>query len=87
MPQADSRDAHASVRQPAHRDLVEPSSRVQTGAESVAAPLIRSDAPKIKVLTHFQSVNAIRNLAVRARLLDSRTEVRVSQRDAALVAA
>ena len=40
-----------------------------------------------QVLTYFEPVNAIRNLAVCARLLDSWSEVRVSQRDAAVVAA
>jgi hypothetical protein len=39
------------------------------------------------MLTDFQSVNAIRDLAVRARLLDACTEVAVFQRDAVLVAA
>jgi hypothetical protein len=33
--------------------------------KSVAAPLIGSDAPNIKVLTYVEPVNAIRNLAVR----------------------
>jgi hypothetical protein len=39
------------------------------------------------VLTDFQPVNAIRDLAVLARLFDARSEVGVQQRDAALVAA
>jgi hypothetical protein len=39
------------------------------------------------VLTYFEPVNAIRNLAVLARRRDSRTEVCVLQGDAALVAA
>lgn len=51
---------------------------------------LRSSVPTpldVEMLTHFQPVNAIRNLAVRARLLDSRTEKGVSQRDAVSVAA
>ncbi len=87
MPQADSRDAHASVRQPAHRDLVEPRSGVQAGTKSVAAPLVRPDALDVEVVTDLEPVNAVGDLAVLARLLDSRTEVSVSQRDTALVAA
>jgi hypothetical protein len=39
------------------------------------------------MLTDFQSVNAVRDLAVLARLLDAWTEIRVLQRYAALVAA
>ncbi len=86
-PLPDLRDAHAPVRLPAHRDPVEPRSRVQARTKSVAAPLIGSDAPNIKVLTYFEPVNAIRNLAVRTRLLDAWTEIRMLQSDAALIAA
>jgi hypothetical protein len=39
------------------------------------------------VLTYFEPVNALGDLAVRARLLDASTEVGVLHRDAALVAA
>src|SRR5271155_3254846 len=81
------RDAHTSIRQTAHRDPVQPRSRVQTGAESVAAALVRADAPNIEVLTYFELVNAVGDLAVRARLLDARTEVGMPQRDAVLIAA
>ena len=87
MPLPDLRDAHTPVRLPAHRDPVQPGSRVQAGAKSVAAPLVRADAPNIEVLTCFEPVNAICNLAVRARLLDASTEIGVLQRDAPLVAA
>ena len=86
-PFPDLRDAHASVWLPTHRDSIQPSSRVQAGAESVAAPLVGADAPNVEVLTDLDSVNAARDLAVLARLLDSRTEKGVSQRDAVLVAA
>lgn len=86
-PFPDLRDPHAPVRLPAHRDPVEPRSRVQARTKSVAAPLIGSDAPNIKVLTYVEPVNAIRNLAVRTRLLDAWTEVGVLQSDAVLVAA
>jgi len=85
-PLPDLRDADAPVRQPAHRDLVEPSSRIQTGSESVAAPLIGSDAPNIKVLTYSEPVNSVGDLAIFARLLDSRAKVCVLQSDAVLVA-
>jgi hypothetical protein len=87
VPLPNFRDPHASIRQPAHRDLVQPRSRVQAGAESVAAPLVGGDAANIEVLTDPQPVNAVRNLAVRARLLDSWTEIRVLQSDAVSVAA
>lgn len=86
-PFADFRDAHAAIRQPAHRDLVEPRSGVQAGTKSVAAPLVRPDALDVEVVTDLEPVNAVGDLAVLARLLDSRTEVSVSQRDTALVAA
>ncbi|HWY52884.1 MAG TPA: hypothetical protein VNZ03_00370 [Terriglobales bacterium] len=86
-PFSDFRDAHASVRLPPHRDPVEPRSRVQARTKSVAARLIGSYAPNIKVLTYFEPVNAIRNLAVRTRLLDAWTEVGVSQRDAGSIPA
>ena len=86
-PFPDFRDAHAAVRLPAHRDPVQPRSRVQAGAESVAAPLVRADARNIEVLTDFQPVNTVGDLAVLARLLDARTEISVPQRDAVLVAA
>jgi hypothetical protein len=86
-PFPDLGDAHTAVRQPAHRDLVQPRSRVQARTKSVAAPLVCADAPNIKVLTYFEPVNAIRNLAVRTRLLDAWTEVGVSQRDAGSIPA
>ena len=86
-PFPDLRDPNASVRQPAHRNLVQPRSRVQAGAESVAAPLVGYDAANVEVLTNLQPMNAIRDLAVPPRLLDTRTKISVSQSDAALVAA
>jgi hypothetical protein len=43
--------------------------------------------PNVEVLTDLKPVNAVGDLAVFARLLDAGTEVSVSQRDAALVAA
>jgi hypothetical protein len=39
------------------------------------------------VLTYSETADAVGNLAMRARLLDTRTEVGVFQRDAALVVA
>jgi hypothetical protein len=39
------------------------------------------------VLTDFQPVNTLGNLGVLARLFNSRTKIRVSQRDAVSVAA
>ena len=51
---------------------------------------LRSSVPTprtIEVLTDFQPVDAVGDLAVLARLLDARTEVGVLQRDAAFVAA
>jgi len=86
-PFPDFRDAYAPVRLPAHRDLVQPRSRVQTATKSVAAPLVGADARNIEVLTDFQPVNAVGDLAVLARLLDARTEEGVSQRDAVFIAA
>jgi len=81
------RDAHAPIRLPTHRDLVQPRSRVQAGAESVAAPLVSTHASNVEVLPSSQLVNAVGDLAVFARLLDSRTEVGVSQRDAGSISA
>jgi hypothetical protein len=86
-PLPDFRDTHAAVRQPAHRDPVQPRRRVQAGAESVAAPIVRADARNLEVLSDFQPVNAGRDLAVLARLLDPWTEISVSQCDAAVAAA
>src|SRR5882762_2615176 len=86
-PLPDLRDAHTSIRLPAQRDFVQPYSRIQARAKSVAAPLICADARNIEVLTDFQPVNTLGNLGVLARLLNSRTEIRVSQRDAVFVAA
>ena len=71
------RHAHAAVRLPSHRDLVQSRRSVQAGAESVAAPLVSSDAPNIKMLTDLQPVDTVGDLAVRARLLDSRAKVSV----------
>ena len=53
-PVPDLRDAHAPVRQPAHRDPVHPRSSIQAGAESAAAPLVRAYARNIEVLTDSQ---------------------------------
>jgi hypothetical protein len=86
-PFPDLRHAHAAVRLPAHRDLVEPGSSVQAGTESVAAALVRTHAPNDEMLTDFQPVEAVGDLAICARLLDPSTEVGVFQRDAVLVAA
>jgi hypothetical protein len=86
-PFPDLRDSHAPVRQSSHRDLVQPRCRIQARTKSVAAPLVRAHATNIKVLTCFEPVNAIRNLAVCARLLDASTEVSVLQSDAVFVAA
>jgi len=44
QPLPDLRDAHAAVRQPAHGDSIEPRSRIQAGAESVAAPVVCADS-------------------------------------------
>ena len=69
----DFRDAHTPVQYPAHRDLIHSQRRVQAGAESVAAPLVRANARNIEVLPDFQPVNPLGNLAVLARLLNTRT--------------
>ena len=68
------RDAHTPLRLPTYRDLVEPHSRIQAGAKSVAAPLVCSNALNIEMLTEFQPVNTLGNLGVLALLLNSRTE-------------
>jgi len=86
-PFADFRDAHTPVRLPTYRDLVEPHSRIQAGSKSVAAPLVCTDARNIEVLTDSQPVNTLGNLGVLARLLNSRTEIGVPQRDAVPIAA
>jgi hypothetical protein len=87
FPRPDLRDAHAPVWQPAHRDPVHLRSGIQAGAESVAAPLVYADARNVEVLTDLQPVNAGRDLAVLARLLDAWTDVGVPQCDAVFVAA
>jgi hypothetical protein len=71
------RHTHTPIRLPLHRDFVQPRSRIQTGAKSVAAPLVCTDAPNIEVLTDFQSPKALGNLGILARLLNSRTEIGV----------
>jgi len=86
-PLPDLRNANAPTRQPAHRDPVQPRSSIQAGAESVAAALVYAGARNVEVLTDFQPVNAGRDLAVLARLVDAWTEIRVPQRDAVFVAA
>jgi len=53
-PFPDLRDAHAPVWLPVNRHPVQPRSRVQAGVESVAAPLVRADAPNIE-----EPVNAV----------------------------
>lgn len=83
----DFRDTHAPVWQPVNGDPVQSRSRVQAGAESVAAPLVRADARNLEVLPDFQPVNAGRDLAVLARLLDPWTEIGMLQRDAAFIPA
>jgi hypothetical protein len=60
---------------------------MQSETESVATPLVCGDAPNFEVLPNSQPVNTVGDLAVFARLLDSRTEVAVPERDAGLVAA
>jgi hypothetical protein len=87
LPLTDFRDTHAAIRQPANGDPVQPRSRVHAGAESVAAPLVRSDARNLEVLPDLQPVNAGRDLAVLARLLDPWTEISVPQLDAAFIPA
>jgi hypothetical protein len=72
---------HASAR------VLSPRSSVQAGAESVAAPLVYADARNVEVLTDLQPVNAGRDLAILARLLDAWTDVGVPQSDAVFVAA
>ena len=86
-PHPDFRDSHASVGQPAYRDLVQPRSGVQTGAKSVSAALVCTHARNIEVLTDLQPMNALGDLAVLARRLDPWTKVGMSQGDAVLVAA
>ena len=86
-PHTNFRDPHASIQLPAYRDLVQPRSGVQPRSESVAAPLVPPDAANVEVLTDFQPVNPVGNLAVLARLLDAWTEIGVLQRDAVSVAA
>jgi hypothetical protein len=54
-------------------------SRVQAGAESVAAPLAYADARNVEVLTDLQPVNAGGDLAVPARLHDAWTDAGVPQ--------
>ena len=86
-PLANLHDAHAPVRLPAYRDLVQPRSRVQAGTKSVAAPLVSAHASNVEVLSDLQPVDAVGDLAVRARLLDPWTEIRMLQSDAPFVAA
>lgn len=86
-PHPDLRDAHAPVWLPAHRHPVHPRSSIQAGAESVAAALVYADARNVEVLTDLQPVNAGRNLAVLARLLDAWTDIGVPQCDAVFVVA
>jgi hypothetical protein len=85
VPLPNLRDAHTPVRLPTHRDLVQPHSRIQAGAKSVPTPLVRTDARNVEVLTDFQPVNTLGNLGVLARLLNSRTKIGVSERDAVFV--
>ena len=86
-PLPDFRDAHAPVRLPTDRDLVQPRSRVQAGAKSIAAPLVRANPRNMEVLTDPQPVNAVGNLAVLAWLLNSWTEIGVLERDEVSIAA
>jgi hypothetical protein len=86
-PLPDFRDAHTPVRLPTYRDLVQPHSRIQAGAKSVTAPLVCANAGNIEMLTDPQPVNTLGNLGILARLLNSRTKIGVSQRDAMFVAA
>jgi len=80
-------DPHTAVGLTAHRDPIQPRSRVQARSESVTAPLVRANAPNIEVLTDFHSVDALGELAIRAGLFDSRTEVCVLKSDAVSIAA
>lgn len=86
-PSPNFRDAHASVRQPAHLDPVQPRSRVQAGSESVPASLVRAEASNIEMLTDPQPVNTFGDFGILAQLLDAGTKVSVLQSDAPLVAA
>jgi hypothetical protein len=86
-PLANLHDADASVRQPTHRDPVQPRCCVQARTKSVAAPLVSAHAPNIEVLTDFEPVNTVGDLAVFARLLDAKSEVSVLQSDAVSIAA
>jgi hypothetical protein len=86
-PFPDLRDAHAPVWLPAHRHSVQPCSSIQAGSESVAAPLVCAYTLNIEMLPDLQPVNAGRDLAVLARLLDAWTDVGVPQCDAVFVAA
>ena len=60
--------------------------RVQATAKSAAAPLVCTNAGNIEVLTAFQPVNTVGNLAVLARLLNSWPAKGVLQREAVFVA-
>jgi len=83
----DLRDAHTPVRLSAYRDLVPPQRRIQARTKSVTAPLVCTNGRNVEVPADFEPVNTLRELAVRARLLDSWAEVRMLQRDAVFVAA
>jgi hypothetical protein len=86
-PPSDLRDAHTPVRLTAHRDLIHSQCRIQAGSESVSAPLVCADARNVEVLTDFQFMNSVGNLAVRSRLLDTWTEIGVLECDAVSIAA
>jgi hypothetical protein len=79
-PLPDLCDAHAPVRLPSHRDSVLHRSRSQAGSESVAASLVGADALDLEVLTNLHTVNAVGELAIRARLLDPWTGRRAATR-------
>jgi hypothetical protein len=59
----------------------------QARAESVSTPFVRAYAANIKVLTDFQFMNTVGNLAVLTGLLDPQTEIGVLQRNAIPIAA
>lgn len=87
MPLSNLRDTHIAIRLAAHRNFIHSQCRIQPGAESIAAPLVRADTPNVEVLTDFEPVYAVGNLAVRSRVLDARTEISVLQRNTVPIAA
>ena len=83
-PFPDLRDAHAPIRLTANREPVLHRSRSQARSKSVEASLVRADSFDVKMLTDFESMDAVGKLAVLAGLLDPWTKKGVLQRDATL---